>query len=323
MSQVASTTEAIPQRSRRRDLHLADRIFYRVVKGTAWGMMVLLLSMIVVIMTMAWPALKEFGLRFFVTNDWDTLGDSFGALALIYGTVMSSIVALVISVPVSVGVALFLNELAPRWLSKPVGFLVEMLAAIPSIVYGLWGLYVLAPFLRSEVQPFLSEAFGFLPLFEGPPLGVGMLCAGVVLAIMITPTIASVCREVFAAIPVAVREAALGLGATRWEMLRISVLRTSVSGVVGAVILGLGRAFGETMAVTMVIGNIEQIKLSLYEPAQTMASILANQYAEADSDLHLSALTARGFCLFVVSLVVNGSARFVVSKFEKRERGEV
>ena len=278
----------------------------------------LLLLMVILILNMSWPAFQAFGWRFFITNEWNSVTSEFGALALIYGTVVSSLMALAMAVPVSVGVALFLNELAPRWLSRPLGFFVEMLAAIPSIVYGLWGLFILVPFLRTYVQPPLVENLGFLPFFEGPPLGVGMMAAGVVLAIMVMPTITAICREVFKAVPTANREAALGLGATRWEMFQLSILRSSQAGILGATILGLGRALGETMAVTMVIGNNPHIEASIMASAQTMASLLANQYAEADSDLHLAALTAVGFTLFLVSLAVNGLARFVVWRVNSR-----
>lgn len=313
--------EVVVAQQKRRDVHLGDKIFYYVLKGAAWSVVLLLVAMVGLILKMSWPAFAEFGVTFFFNPEWNPWTEEFGALSFIYGTVVSSLLALLIAVPVSVGVALFLNELAPGWLSKPLGFLIEMLAAIPSIVYGLWGLFVLAPFLREYVQPFLSDYLGFLPLFQGVPMGVGMLCAGVILAIMIIPTIAAITREVFKAIPSTHREAALGLGATRWEMLKIAVLKTGTSGIIGAVILGLGRALGETMAVTMVIGNKAVIKASLFESGQTMASILANQYAEADTDLQLAALTAVGFTLFIVSLAINSLARIIVWKVEKGFKG--
>jgi len=240
--------------------------------------------------------------------------DEFGALVFIYGTVVSSFLAILLSTPVSIGVALFISELAPKKVASIIGFLVEMLAAIPSVVYGLWGIFVLAPFLRVHLQPFLGEELGFLPLFQGPPFGVGMLAAGIILAVMVTPTISSICREVFKAIPLAQREAALALGATRWESIRMGVLKNSKSGIMGAVILGLGRALGETMAVTMVIGNRNEISASLFAPAQTMASAIANEYAEASSSLHLQALTGLGLTLLIVSLSINSVARFWIWK---------
>jgi phosphate transport system permease protein len=238
--------------------------------------------------------------------------EEFGALPVIFGTLVSSLIAVAIAGPLSIGIALFLNEIAPKRVSDAVGFLVQMLAAIPSVVYGLWGIFVLAPWLRTVVEPTLSKHLGFLPLFQGAPYGVGMLAAGVILSIMITPTISSITREVFSAVPRGQREAALALGATRWEMMRLSVLRASRPGVIGAIILGLGRALGETMAVTMVIGNRASISASLFAPSQTMASVLANEYAEATSDMHLSALAAIGFSLFLVTVVLNSLARVLV-----------
>lgn len=305
----------------RRDVHLADRIFYWVLKFLAWGFVGVLLSMIGLLLWMSRESISQFGWGFLTSANWDAMRKEFGVLSVLYGTVVTSALAIVLAVPMSIGVALFLNELAPPWLSRPLGFFVEMLAAIPSIVYGLWGLFVLAPFLRNHVQPFLSEWLGETPFFAGPPMGVGLMAAGCVLAIMIVPTIAAIAREVFKAIPSTNREAALGLGATRWEMLRIAVLRASVSGLIAAVILGLGRALGETMAVTMVIGNMPEINLSLFGAGQTMASLLANQYAEADGNLHLSALTTVALCLFFVSLLINGFARFIIWRFERVAKG--
>ena len=231
---------------------------------------------------------------------------------MMWGTFFSSMLALLIAVPISLGVALFINELAPLWLAKPLNFCLEMLSAIPSIVYGLWGLFVLAPLLRSPVQEFLGKYFSFLPFFKGPQYGIGMLSAAVILAIMIIPTISSICKEVFRSIPSSHKEAVLGIGATKWEMLRTAVLKGGKTGIIGACIMGLGRALGETMAVTMVIGNKPSLSLSLFEPAQTMASILANQYAEADSALHLSSLTAVALALFIISLLVNASSFILV-----------
>lgn len=258
------------------------------------------------------PALQKFGPAFVTGTDWNPVTDNFGALPVIFGTVVSSALALLLATPISVGVALFLTEVAPRRLASALGFLVEMLAAIPSVVYGLWGIFVLAPWLRTAIQPWLGRNFGFLPLFQGPPFGVGMLAAGVVLAIMVTPTISAICREVFRAVPASQREAARALGATPWETIRVSVLRSSTLGISGAVTLGLGRALGETMAVTMVIGNRAEIAASLFAPAQTMASVIANEYTEATSDIHLSALAAVGLSLFGVSLIINTIARLMV-----------
>lgn len=304
------------------EVHSGDRYFRGGLRVVAWTTVLLLILMAVMIFNMSWPAFKQFGPAFFWTSNWDSWAGEYGALALIHGTLWSSFLALLLAVPVALGVALFLTEIAPRWLARPVGFLVEMLAAIPSIVYGLWGLYVLVPWLRQGVQPMLSEKFGGVGLFSGPPIGIGMMAAAVILAVMITPTIAALSREVFNAIPLSQREAALGLGATQWEAIKLAVLRPGFAGLIGATMLGLGRALGETMAVTMVIGNRVGVSWSLFAPGQTMASLLANQYAEADSDLHLAALTGVGFCLFLVSLVINALARWIVYKVNRSMRGE-
>lgn len=295
-----------------------DRIFSLSVQSLALVFIGLFMSMAIILFIKSHPAFSTFGLSFWTQSVWDSWRQEFGALALIYGTVVSSLLALLIATPVSISLALFLNELAPRWLSVSLGFVVEMLAAIPSIVYGLWGVFILAPFLRKHVQPFLSEHFAGLPFFSGPYYGIGMMCAGLILAIMITPTISSVCKEVFRAIPRSNKEAVLSLGATRWEMFKTAVLKGGRSGILGAVALGFGRAFGETMAVTMVIGNKVGLSLSLFAPSQTMASVLATQYAEADTDLHLSALTAVGLTLFIVSLMFNSLTIFLVWRVKKK-----
>ena len=298
--------------------HLSDRIFLFLIKASAFFLIFMFFLMAIVIFIKAWPAFSHFGLNFFVNGSWDSWRENFGALAFIYGTLVSSILALLLAVPVSVALALFLNELAPLWLSRILGFVVEMLAAIPSIIYGLWGVFILAPFLREHVQPPLSKHFGEFALFSGDFYGVGLLCSGIILAIMIIPTISTICKEVFVSIPHSNKEAVLSLGTTRWEMLKIAVLRGSLSGITGAIVLGFGRAFGETMAVTMVIGNKPALSASLFSPAQTMASLLATQYAEADTELHLSSLTAVGFTLFAVSLCFNALAIFLVWKIRKK-----
>ncbi len=257
-------------------------------------------------------SIAKFGWRFFTGSNWDPVSGEFGALPFIYGTVVSSLVALVIAVPLSLGVAVFTTEMCPRILRTPISFLTELLAAIPSVVYGLWAIFVLAPILRQYVQPFLAKYLGWTGLFSGPPFGIGMLAAGVILAIMIVPIISSISREVLVAVPQHQREAALALGATRWEMIRLGVLRNARAGIVGAVILGLGRALGETMAVTMVIGNRPEISRSLFAPAYTMASVMANEFTEATDDLYLSALVYIALGLFLVTIVVNILARLLV-----------
>jgi phosphate transport system permease protein len=304
-------------KKRKRDVHLGDRIFQGLLRGSAVLSGSLLLALGVQVFGLSQPAWDHFGWGFFLGTDWDPVMESFGALSFVYGTIVSSVLALLLAVPVSLGVALFLSELAPPRVASAIGFLVEMLAAVPSVIYGLWGIFVLAPLLRETVQPLLQEYLGFLPLFTGAPYGIGMMAAGIILGIMIVPTIASLAREVFRSIPDSQREAALGLGATRWEMIQLAVLRSSWPGVLGAVILGLGRALGETMAVTMVIGNRPDIQASLFAPGQTLASVIANEYAEATSDLHLASLAAAGLVLFVVSVALNALARLLVWKVKK------
>ncbi|OFZ18447.1 MAG: phosphate ABC transporter permease subunit PstC [Bdellovibrionales bacterium GWB1_55_8] len=297
---------------KRRDIHHGDRYFYFLLKGLASGLPLLLFLIAAFLLKASWPTINEFGAAFLFTQDWDPVGEHFGVLAFAFGTIVSSLIAIAIGAPLSIFTALFLTELASSRVAKVAGFLVEMLAAIPSVVYGLWGIFVLAPILRIHVEPFLGKTLGFLPLFQGPPYGVGMLAAGIVLAIMIIPTITSVSREVFRSVPQSYREAAMALGATRWEVMRIAVLKTGSTGILGAVILGLGRALGETMAVTMVIGNRADISASLFSPAQTMSSVIANEYAEATSATHVAALLEIGLVLFLLTFIVNSLARVFV-----------
>ncbi|MBN6187425.1 phosphate ABC transporter permease subunit PstC [Aneurinibacillus sp. BA2021] len=255
----------------------------------------------------------KYGLGFLFSSDWDPVMEEFGAWPFIYGTIVSSLLALVIATPISIGIAIFLVEIAPKWFRDVVGFLIELLAAIPSIVYGLWGIFVLGPIIREYIAPVFINTLGtFIPFFAGPSFGVGMFTAGVILAIMIIPTIASISREVLSVVPDAQREAALALGATRWEMIRTAVLTYARSGILGAMIIGLGRAIGETMSVTMVIGNKPEVPDSIFDPAYTMASVIANEFNEASSDIYLSTLIEIGFLLFAVTLVVNIIARFLV-----------
>jgi phosphate transport system permease protein len=258
---------------------------------------------------LAW---QKFGFHFFVGSDWDPVSGGFGALPFIYGTVVSSLVALVIAVPLAVAVAVFVTEMCPKPLRKPIAYATELLAAIPSVIYGLWAIFILVPILRVYVEPWLMKYFSWTGLFEGPSYGIGMLAAGVVMAIMIIPIISSITREVLVVVPQQQREAALALGATRWEMIRVAVLRNARAGIMGAVILGLGRALGETMAVTMVIGNSPAIAKSLLAPGYTMASVIANEFNEATSDLHRSALIEIGLALFIVTIIVNILAGLMV-----------
>jgi phosphate transport system permease protein len=291
---------------------VADNVFRGAMLMSALSIFGIVLLVLWELVLKSQMSLHKFGWRFFIGRDWDPVAGSFGALPFIYGTVVSSIVALVIAVPLAIGVAVFTTEICPRALRGMVSFTVELLAAIPSVIYGLWAIFVLAPFLREYVQPWLAKVLGWTGLFSGPPYGVGMLAAGVILAIMIIPIISSVTREVLVSVPQNQREGVLALGATRWEMIRTGVLRNARIGIVGGVILGLGRALGETMAVTMVIGNRPEIAKSLFAPGYTMASVIANEFSEASDDLYLSALVEVGLALFLVTLIVNGLARLLV-----------
>lgn len=258
------------------------------------------------------PIWAKVGWKFFTGQNWDPVSGDFGALPFMYGTLVSSAVALAVAVPLSLGVAVFITEMCPPALRRTLSFLVELLAAIPSVIYGLWAIFVLAPLLRTTVEPWLATYFGWTGLFEGPAYGIGMLAAGLVMAIMVIPIIASITREVLTAVPQTQREAALALGATRWEMVRVSVLRNARIGILGAITLGLGRALGETMAVTMVIGNTPQISKSLFAPGYTLASVIANEFSEATGDLHVNALIAIGLVLFLITIVVSIFARLLV-----------
>src|SRR5215467_9390081 len=292
--------------------NLGDQVLRFVLRAAALSLVLLVLAMVASMAHAAWPAMRAFGWRFLASSTWDPVAEQFGAVPFIYGTLLSSLLALLIAVPLGIGAAIYLAELAPAWIRPPIAFLVELVAAVPSVIYGLWGIFVLAPLLRVWVQPVLGTTLGFLPLFQGPPYGVGMLAAGIILAIMIVPYITAVSREVLLAVPNTQREAALALGATRWETTRIAVLRYGRSGLVGAILLGLGRALGETMAVTMVIGNRPEVAISLFAPGYTMASVVANEFAEATSDLYVSALVEIGLLLLVVTVVVNALARLLV-----------
>jgi len=296
---------------------------YAAVLTSFGGVVLLVLGLIVwVCGDLAWPTLRSIGvLKFLTGSDWDPVQDSFGALPFVYGTLVTSLVAIVIAVPVAIGLALFLTEMAPGRVRKVVSFFVELLAGIPSVVYGLWGLMVLVPLMRERVQPALGSAFGWLPLFSGPPLGLGYLTAGVVLSIMILPTIASVTTEVLRTMPGALREGALALGATRWEAIRLAVLPYARRGILGAVILGLARALGETMAVTMVIGNQPEIHASLFSPGYSLPSVIANEFAEAVGNVHTGALAGLALVLFGVTLLLSAGARALVNMSGRTLKG--
>ena len=293
---------------------VGDRIYVAVITGFALCVPALLLLILWEVAVAGWPALSKFGFAFLTSSEWNPVQEQFGAAPAIFGTVVTSILALIIATPLALGVSIFLSEYAPAWLRQPVAFFVDLLAAIPSVVYGLWGIFVLIPLLRADVIPFLRDTLGLgvIPLFSGPSWGNSVFAAGIILAIMVLPYISSVSREVLLAVPRSQREAALALGATRWEMIQKTVLPYAKSGIIGGIILGLGRALGETMAVTMLIGNKHDISASLFAPGYTMASLIANEFTEASGDLHLSALMAVGFVLLVIALIVNAIARWLV-----------
>lgn len=289
-----------------------DRVWRWALRLAALAVLAIVGGIVVEMTWTAQPAIRAFGWTFLTSSDWDPVAEHFGVVPFIFGTVVSSLLAMLIAVPLGIGAAIYLAELAPQGVRTPIAFLVELVAAVPSVVFGLWGVFVLAPWLRATVQPILGATLGFLPLFQGPPYGVGMLAAGLILSIMVVPYVTAVSREVLLAVPNAQREAALALGATPWESTRIAVLRYGRSGLIGAVLLGLGRALGETMAVTMVIGNRPEVSASLFAPGYTMASVIANEFTEATSNLYLSALIEIGLLLFVLTVVVNGLARLLV-----------
>jgi phosphate transport system permease protein len=294
------------------DSRVADHAFYLAMLGCALsviGIVGLIVYELITKSNLSWHA---FGMKFFFRSEWDPVNDQFGALPFVYGTLVSSALALLIAVPLAVGVAVYITEMSPRWLRGSLAFTTELLAAIPSVIYGLWAIFVLVPLLRQYVQPWLAKYLGWTTLFEGPPYGIGMLAAGIILAIMVVPIVSSITREVMTAVPQQQREAVLALGATRWEMIRTGVLRNARAGIAGGVILGLGRALGETMAVTMVIGNRPEIAKSLFAPGYTMASVIANEFSEATGDLYLSALVEVGLALFIVTIIVNILAQFLV-----------
>ncbi|MBV9527502.1 phosphate ABC transporter permease subunit PstC [Sphingomonas sp.] len=301
----------------------ADQLFRLVTAGAAWLVLIVLGGAAA---AMAWGgrlAFQTFGWRFISSRDWDPVSAKFGALVPIYGTLVTSILALLIAVPVSIGIALFLTEIAPRWLRGPIGIAIELLAAIPSIIYGMWGLFVFAPFMAAHVEPWLSDHLGALPVigaaFTGPPIGIGLLSASIVLGIMIIPFIATVARDVFNAVPPQLKEAAVALGSTRWEILSRVTLPYTRSAIIGAVFLGLGRALGETMAVTFVLGNAHDLSPSLLMPSNSIAAAIANEFTEADTDLYRSSLIALAFLLFVVTLIVLTIAKLMLLRIGKAQ----
>ncbi|EHR71293.1 phosphate ABC transporter, permease protein PstC [Burkholderiales bacterium JOSHI_001] len=310
--------------ARRRVAPWADTVFAVLAHGAAWLTLALLVGIILSLVVGAAPAIQKFGLSFLWTAQWDPVQEKFGGLTMIYGTVVTAIIALVIAVPVSFGIALFLTELSPKWLKRPLGTAIELLAAVPSIVYGMWGLMVFGPLLATHVQQPLQKAFSGWPLlgalFSGPPVGMGLLSAGIILSIMVIPFIAAVMRDVFEVTPPLLKESAYGLGATTWEVVSQVVLPYTKTGVVGGIMLGLGRALGETMAVTFVIGNSNQLdSLSLFAAANSITSALANEFAEAGEGLHQASLIYLGLVLFFITLVVLTLSKLLLAQLKKSE----
>ncbi|MBI3587319.1 MAG: phosphate ABC transporter permease subunit PstC [Ignavibacteriales bacterium] len=297
--------------------HFGDVAFKYTTTIFAGFVLLLVLLMGFEMYMQAKPTIEKFGWSFLTRTVWDPVQEEYGALPFVFGTLFSSLIALVIALPLSIGIAIFLSEMAPRWLEPPLSFLIELLAGIPSIVYGLWGIFVLVPWIRISLEPLLSRHLDFIPLFRGAPYGYGMLAAGLILSIMVLPIVTSISRDVLKAIPQTQREASLALGATKWESVKL-ILGDAKSGIFGAVLLGLGRAIGETMAVTMVIGNTPSISISLFDPGYTMASVLANEFTEATTAMYLSALIEIAFLLFGITIIINMLARLLVWSVTKK-----
>ena len=303
-------------------LRIADILFRVLTRVAAIGVLVILGGVIISLIDGSLPALRAFGFNFLIEDRWNPVTEKFGAAPAIYGTLLTSFLAMLIGAPVSLGIAIFLTEICPERLRRPIGIAVELLAGIPSIIYGIWGLFVFAPFLQETLQPFLIATFGNIPvlstLFAGPPYGIGMLTAGLILAIMVLPFVTSISRDVFDAVPPVLKEAAYGIGCTTWEVVRYVVLPYTRVGVIGGVMLGLGRALGETMAVTFVIGNAHKVSASLLAPGTTISATIANEFTEAVGDLYTSSLIALGLILFVITFIVLAIARYMLLRIERR-----
>ena len=312
-----------PSRSRRLSrLRTGDALFRALARAAALAVLAVLAGVILALVAGALPALTTFRLDFLTSQRWNPVTEQFGALAPIYGTLVTSLIAMVIAVPVGLLIAMFLTELCPLWLRRPIGIAVELLAGIPSIIYGIWGLFVFAPFLQRTLQPALIQLFGHVPglnaLFAGPPYGIGMLTAGLLLAVMVLPFVTSISRDVFEAVPPVLKEAAYGLGCTTWEVVRNVVVPYARVGIIGGIMLGLGRALGETMAVTFVIGNAHRISGSILAPGTTISATIANEFTEAVGDLYTSSLIALGLILFVITFIVLAVARYLLLRLERR-----
>jgi phosphate transport system permease protein len=306
-------------------LRLSDVVFRHLTRLAAVIVLVILGGIIISLIHGSWPAFAKFGFGFLVTESWNPVTNKFGAIAPIYGTVVTSLIAMLIAVPVGLFISLFLTELCPMWLRRPIGIAIELLAGIPSIIYGIWGLFVFAPFLQQTLQPFLIDTVGNVPvigaLFEGPPYGIGVLTAGLILAVMVLPFITSISRDVFDAVPPVLKEAAYGVGCTTWEVVRYVVLPYTRVGVIGGVMLALGRALGETMAVTFVIGNAHRISSSIIAPGTTISATIANEFTEAVGDLYTSSLIALGLILFFITFLVLAAARLMLMRINARIGG--
>jgi phosphate transport system permease protein len=306
-------------------LRIGDTLFRWSTRAAALAVLAMLAGVILALVIGALPALRTFGLDFLITERWNPVTEKFGALAPIYGTLVTSFIAMLIAVPVGLLIAMFLTQLCPPWLRRPIGIAVELLAGIPSIIYGIWGLFVFAPFLQGTLQPFLIRVFGPVPglnaLFAGPPYGIGMLTAGLILAIMVLPFVTSISRDVFEAVPPVLTEAAYGLGCTTWEVVRNVVVPYARVGIIGGIMLGLGRALGETMAVTFVIGNAHRVSASILAPGTTISATIANEFTEAVGDLYTSSLIALGLILFAITFLVLAAARYMLLRLERRVGG--
>ncbi len=320
--EAVESVEAVTRAKVLNRLRLGDAAFREMTREAAFGVLLLLSGVMISLIVGSLPALRTFGFSFLTTERWNPVTEKFGALPAIYGTVVTSAIAMLIAVPVGLMIAFFLTELCPPWLRRPIGIAIELLAGVPSIIYGIWGLFIFAPFLQQTVQPFLISTLGHVPLiaplFAGPPYGIGMLTAGLILAIMVLPFVTSISRDVFEAVPGVLKEAAYGIGCTTWEVVRYVVLPYARVGVIGGVMLGLGRALGETMAVTFVIGNAHRIYPSLLAPGTTISATIANEFTEAVGDLYTSALIALGLILFVITFIVLAVARYMLMRIERR-----
>ncbi len=319
---IAVPSEAFARSKALDRLRLSDTVFRHLTRAAAIAVLLLLSGVIISLIDGSIPALRAFGFGFLISERWNPVTEIFGALPAIYGTIVTSFIGMLIAVPVGLLIAFFLTELCPKWLRRPIGIAIELLAGIPSIIYGIWGLFIFAPFLQATLQPFLINTLGnvplIAPLFEGPPYGIGMLTAGLILAIMVLPFVTSISRDVFEAVPAVLKEAGYGLGCTTWEVFRSVVLPYARVGVIGGIMLALGRALGETMAVTFVIGNAHRISASVLAPGTTISATIANEFTEAVSDLYTSALIALGLILFVITFIVLAAARYLLMRIERR-----